>query len=548
MSYEEIFPIEKRNLEKVSKDSFVNLVYDSLKIKKQVLIFNSSKSSSEKSAEKIVEFLENKKIKILNETELVIVSKQILNCIETPTPQCIKLSNFIKFGIAFHHSGLTSKQKQIVEENYKKGLINCISSTPTLAAGLNLPAYKVIIKDYKRYSNTGYNDIPVLEYHQMSGRAGRAGLEEKGICVVLIKNEFEKEKIYRKYIWGESEEILSKLSNENSLRMYLLSLITSDIINTKREITDFFKNTFYSFQYKDIDQILSILKKSLKKLISYKFIINTDEFYVATPLGKKVSKLYLNPDSANHYLENFDNLINKIDNYNLSKNSLICFFHYVLGVLEFSPIPRIYKSEEEFYLLKSGEYDKFLIKEYDPYKIELNTHLGLFKSASIFYDWIEEVDISKINEKYKITPGELNYKLDVIDWLLYCLEEFSKLKKNFFLKNFISKIRNRLKFGVKFELLELINIKGIGKVKARKLFNSNIKTLQDIKKIEIKILKELIGEKTTINILKELGIEKQELIPKRIKQFSATETEVEELLINEEIYENEKKQKSIYDF
>ena len=93
-------------------------------------------------------------------------------------------------GAAFHHAGLSRPERAIVEEGFRKGLIKCISSTPTLAAGLNLPARRVIVRDYLRFSaGEGMLPIPASEYHQMAGRAGRPRLDPYGEAVLIAKDE-----------------------------------------------------------------------------------------------------------------------------------------------------------------------------------------------------------------------------------------------------------------------------------------------------------------------------------------------------------------------
>ena len=89
-----------------------------------------------------------------------------------------KLAKCVESGIAFHHAGLTYQQRQFIEKNFKNGRIKCIVATPTLAAGINLPARRVIIRDTTRFeSGYGNSPVPVMEIKQMCGRAGRPGYD-----------------------------------------------------------------------------------------------------------------------------------------------------------------------------------------------------------------------------------------------------------------------------------------------------------------------------------------------------------------------------------
>ena len=140
---------------------------------KQALIFLSSRRNAEKTAEETGRFV--KKFLTENERrELNEIAEKILSVPSHPTRQCERLASCVRNGTAFHHAGLQHGQRVLVEDSFRKNLIKIIAATPTLAAGVNLPAWRVLIRDAKRYY-PGYGSvyIPVLEYQQMAGRAGR---------------------------------------------------------------------------------------------------------------------------------------------------------------------------------------------------------------------------------------------------------------------------------------------------------------------------------------------------------------------------------------
>ena len=152
----------------------LDLALDTLNLGKQALVFANTKKSAEKTAEDIAG-----KIKT-NNSSLDDLSAKILKALSSPTKQCQRLALCIKKGIAFHHAGLVAKQRELIEDNFKSGAIKIICSTPSLAMGVDLPAYRAIIKDLKRYGSRGMAFIPVLEYLQMAGRAGRPKFDKSG--------------------------------------------------------------------------------------------------------------------------------------------------------------------------------------------------------------------------------------------------------------------------------------------------------------------------------------------------------------------------------
>lgn len=177
-------------IEQKHGESVIDLALDTIGKKKQALVFVNTKRSAEKCAEDI-----SKKIK---DVALVDLSKKILKALSRPTKQCERLSRCIQAGIAFHHAGLHSKQRELIESRFREGDVKIICCTPTLAAGIDLPAFRAIIRDVKRFTSRGYQDIPVLEYLQMAGRAGRPSFDSYGEAIITTKSEAEKDSVYEK--------------------------------------------------------------------------------------------------------------------------------------------------------------------------------------------------------------------------------------------------------------------------------------------------------------------------------------------------------------
>jgi len=543
--------IESEKIRNKVDGNFVDLVLHTiLKLKKQVLVFNNSKRSSQTSAHAIANAIKLEDIE--NKDKLEELSMKIYNALPHPTSQCRKLRECIKKGVAFHHSGLVTKQRTLIEKSFREGLIKAISSTPTLAAGLNLPAYKVIIKDYKRYSQRGMIDIPILEYHQMAGRAGRPGSEDIGKTVLCVKDEKNVQDIATKYVFGESEEIISKLAVEPTLKMYILSLISMDMINTKEEIKDFFKSTLYAHQYQDIESLNFNVFRIIDILKDYKFVSQDDDYYMGTELGKKISKLYLNPDTANYFLVNLPKFVKRFNNDSISKYDVYSVINFFCNTLEMRPLFRAYVNERAVYEKTLEDIGDDLIVKFDPFESDIDAFLNSLKTSDVFESWISEAPEDYISDKYNVTPGELNYKVGVMDWLLYCLEEIAFLKKELYFKNFLKKLRVRFQFGIKSELLPLVALKGIGRTRARKLFKSGYKKLLDIKKADEKMLARVVGEKIAISLKEQMSdgqeVVEKPLTPKKPSNIKAqyeedvSEDEIDVLITNYNEFEEEKKE------
>ena len=95
--------------------------------------------------------------------------------------------DLLKKGIAAHHAGLLPQMKTLIEELFAKGLIKVVFSTETLAAGINMPAKTTVINNLSKATDEGFRTLKASEFLQMSGRAGRRGLDDNGF-VVTVKN------------------------------------------------------------------------------------------------------------------------------------------------------------------------------------------------------------------------------------------------------------------------------------------------------------------------------------------------------------------------
>lgn len=484
-------------------EPITDIALKTINIKKQALVFVNTKRSAESCAEKI-----SKKTQSNEKTREL--SQKILKALTKPTKQCKRLSEITLKGIAFHHSGLHSKQRDLIENAFRNGTIKIICCTPTLAAGLELPAFRAIIRDVKRFSFSGMVNIPVLEYLQMSGRAGRPSFDDFGESILIANSDFDKQFYIEHYINGEPEEIFSKLAVEPVLRVYVLSLLVSRTVRTSEDIFDFFSRTFWAFQYKDMEKMKNIISRVLKMLERWKFIqFVEDKYFRATLLGKRVSELYLDPITAIH-------IIKGLEKASPTANAF-SWLHLISDSREMQPLLRVKTKEfEEFEQLTLKFVDCLFLSEPNPFEPEYNDWLNAFKTASMIQDWIDEKDEEWLLEKYDCRPGETRAKLKNCDWLLYSCGEIARILGKMTLINSVKKLRFRLKHGVKEELIPLIKFEGIGRTRARKLFRAEIKNAGDVKKAKFETLSRILSQKLAINLKKQVG---EPGLPERLDKY-----------------------------
>ncbi len=280
------------NVENTLRGTPIDLGIQCVKQGGQSLIFAEtrarSKSLATKAMDGIKQLLEKKEL-----DELAKISKKNLTSSEN-TDLVRTLAILVKKGVGFHHAGLNQSCRQIIETEFRKGTIKLLSSTPTLAAGVNLPARRVVISSVNRYkAKIGANrPISILEDKQLCRRAGRPQFDKYGEAIVVGKGNGEA--IIEHYIKGEPEPIESKITEDKSLRIHILSVIVTNPGIKKGEILDFFLQTLGGLQSRK-STIKFAIDLALRFLSSEFLIIKKGERHAATEFGKKTSMLYIDP-------------------------------------------------------------------------------------------------------------------------------------------------------------------------------------------------------------------------------------------------------------
>lgn len=484
-------PVELREYVAVGKTlkTMNSLVKESVDGGGQVLVFVNSRRSAEALSEQLRGFGES--------NELVELSSKVLDAISSPTTQCMKLFSAVKKGVAFHHAGLVAKQRTLVEDAFKEGLIKVIVATPTLAAGVNLPSRMVIVRDLKRYTSIGFKYIPVLEYKQQVGRAGRPKYDSQGVAVSLAKTESEREFIEENYVNGEVEPIHSRLGVEPVLRFHVLASVASGFTKKHESLIEFFRSTFFGFQYGIETEFKELMDKIIKQLVDWSFVEYKKEFLLATPLGSRVSELYIDPQTAYNYL----NLLAKAEER--GGVTPIALLEVLSDSIELRPLLNVKKSEEARVWEDAFSIEDQLLRDLTGFDLDWE-FLNRFKTARMFEDWITEKTEQEILDDYNVAPGMLNQKRQVMEWLVYSASELARihgLKKSF---SQLKKLETRVKYGVDEELLPLVSVKGVGRARARKLYRAGIKTVKEVMDTPEKKLADLLGVKIAARIRQEL--------------------------------------------
>ncbi len=434
------------------------------------------------------------------------------------------LAEQILNGAAFHHAGLTAGHRRIVEEVFKSGRLKILSATPTLAAGVNLPARTVVISSYERYE-PGYGRYPisVLEYKQFCGRAGRPKYDKFGEAILIARTEDEQDYLMKNYALAEPERIWSKLGAEKVLRPHVLSTIATRFATSDEGLIRFFAKTFYAFQY-DPKMIRSKLGDILAFLNKEQMIEYEGQELKATRFGRRVSELYIDPVSA---------VVLRDGLYTRAKQvTEVSFLHLISRTPDIAPKLYPRRGEDEMLELFAREHqDEYMceIPEYygDTNGVTYEEFLSEIKCARVLYEWINETSEDGILEVHKVEPGDILRMVDTAKWLLHATRELAELFGHKDLMKPTYELQIRIAKGVKAELVPLVELEGVGRARARALYNAGYRSLGELKHVSVTDLMNvpLIGPSLAKKIKEQVGglIKAEEWEKLRSKATEATE-------------------------
>ncbi|WP_423996037.1 ATP-dependent DNA helicase [Halorubrum trapanicum] len=530
------------------------------------LVFVNSRRNAESSARKLGE-VTAPRLTGDERDRLRELAEEIRGVSDTDTSE--DLADAVEQGSAFHHAGLASEHRSLIEDAFRDRLIKCVSATPTLAAGVNTPARRVIVRDWRRYDGEfgGMQPLDVLEVHQMCGRAGRPGLDPYGEAVLLANSTDTREELFDRYVWAEAEPVRSKLAAEPALRTHVLATVASGFAATRDGLLSFLDNTLYATQTDDEGRLASVTDTVLEYLEVNGFVDRDrdggSEGLAATGIGHTVSRLYLDPMSAAEILDGLrtvaddgaaasdapaeDGEFVPADDADASADpdadepgfttytregdegsdsgaeaaesggdspavTPLGLYHLV------SRTPDTY----ELYL-KSGDREEYtevcyereaeflgdVPSEYEDVRFE--DWLAALKTARLLEDWANEVDEDRIAERYGVGPGDIRGKVDTAEWLLRAAETLARdvegIDGDVVVQ--VREARKRLEYGVREELLDLAGVRNVGRKRARRLFEAGIESRADLREADkAVVLGALRGrERTAERILENAGRE-----------------------------------------
>lgn len=396
-----------------------------------------------------------------------------------PTTTCLKLAEAAEKGVVFHHAGLFNEQKEIIEDEFRKGNILMITATPSLMYGVNLPSKYVVIRDHTRWTSNGPASIPVFDYEQMSGRAGRPQYDDVGYSYLVAKTMDEAFDLEARYVNGEIELTNSKLiDNKDAIYKQIIAQIASSLSKNLDDLNDFFGKTLYGFQMKNNPSMSMFAQDSLNwELESALEFLLQNGIIRATPEGLKTT--------------DFGNLIAKS---NYAVETAVKIKEYVSTMEKLNPAEMIYALAETPDLPLISFKGR---KSKDPVRDKLS-ECGLFAvdignpeaTAVSLIEWIDERNEYEIENAYNVYSASTRRSAYEASRLVKFAKNTLEVLGNYSNLKDMDYLSARLYYGVKEDIIPLVvGVKRLGRKRARllmKTFGDNLSEAseKELQKVE----------------------------------------------------------------
>ncbi|XP_021525284.2 helicase POLQ-like isoform X3 [Aotus nancymaae] len=525
-------------LKKMDPDHLVALVTEVIP-NYSCLVFCPSKKNCENVAEMICKFLSKEYLKH-KEKEKCEVIKNLKNIGNGNL--CPVLKRTIPFGVAYHHSGLTSDERKLLEEAYSTGVLCLFTCTSTLAAGVNLPARRVIL----RAPYVAMEFLKRNQYKQMIGRAGRAGIDTIGESILILQ-EKDKQQVLE-LITRPLENCYSHLVQEftKGIQTLFLSLIGLKIAANLDDIYHFMNGTFFGVQQKILLKEKSLWEITVESLryLTEKGLLQKDTIYKSeeevqhnfhiTKLGRASFKgtidlaycdiLYrdLKKGLEGLVLENLLHLIYLTTPYDLVSQ---CNPDWMIYFRQFSQL----SPTEQNVAVILGVSESFIGKKASGQairkKVDKDVVNRLYLSF-VLYSLLKETNIWTVSEKFNMPRGYVQNLLSGAASFSSCVLHFCEELEEFWVyRALLVELTKKLTYCVKAELIPLMEVTGVLEGRAKQLYSAGYKSLMHLANANPEVLTRTIDHlsrrqaKQIVSSAKMLLNEKAEALQEEVEEL-----------------------------
>ncbi|HIH61450.1 MAG TPA: DEAD/DEAH box helicase [Methanobacteriales archaeon] len=474
--YKEILTLDMLNARE-KNEAIVKILQEAIKDENQILVFVSTRRFTEALAtfvsQKIRKNIPKETREIFNK-----VADKILEIPQksgsAPTFTCLKLAECIREGVAFHHAGLFTRQREIIEDEFRKGNIYMITATPSLMYGVNLPSQTVIIRDYTRWTRQGPKWIPVFDYEQMSGRAGRPQYDKVGYSYLIAKSPEEACQLEEYYIQGEIEPTNSKLiENKDAVYHQIIGQIAAGLADNPDDLIEFFKKTFYGHQLTNnpnmniiADNLEYEIDSSIEFLIKNEIIKPTATGLKATPFGLLIANSNYSVETSIR-LHHLTTEMDKLDTYQL-----------IYEICKTPDMPFI-----SFKTSKGKDRVREKLQEHGIFIMDVSNKEA---TAASLIEWINERSEHEIENRFNVYAASTRRAAYEASQLIRFFKEICEVTGTYGHSQTLDILTARLYYGVKEDIIPLVvGVKRLGRIRARRLVNTFGYNLKNVSEDEL---------------------------------------------------------------
>jgi len=328
------------------------------------------------------------------------------------------LASVARSGVAFHHAGLRRAHRSLIEEAFRKRELRILCATPTLAAGVNVPARRVVVRDHTRYVDGRFEPLSTLEIKQMFGRAGRPGLDPYGEAYV-VATESSADEVTERYLGAAPDAVTSALDDPAAVRPHVLATIASGFADTREELVDVLDSTFCAHQ-RGADSLTRTAEAVITELEAAGMLtVGSDDALDATELGALVTRVYVDPGTGADVVE----ALRRAEELSTVTDLTVCEI-----VCDTEEMPSRYVRDDEAGRLSNLALRNAdtLAKPIDDFEGDFHAWLARFKTACLLADCANGDDVADLVERYGVGPGDVRRIVERAEWLLTATESLAE--------------------------------------------------------------------------------------------------------------------------
>ncbi|KAF5903707.1 helicase POLQ-like, partial [Clarias magur] len=482
-------------MQKLDQDHIIALATEVIP-QQSCLIFCATKKNCENVAGMICKYL-NKDFLKHREEEKVTLLSELRN--SGNGSLCPVLQKTVPFGLAYHHSGLTSDERKMLEDAYSSGVLCLLACTSTLAAGINLPARRVIL----RSPYVGAEFLKRSQYKQMVGRAGRAGIDSMGESILILQDR-DRDRA-KQLVCAPVENCYSNLLHEGThgLLSLILSLIGLNITCTEEQVVEFMSRTLLSVQETQLCKQNSLHELTVEsiEILKQKGLISTSPHEPAvlhvTKLGRATYKgsvdlrysdvLYkdLSKGLEGLLLNSFLHLVYLVTPYDIVSQIKPDWMIY------FSQLTKLSAAEQKM-AATIGVPESFLVRKAAGQSVRKSIDPAVVNRlyvALVLYTLLNETNVWAVSDRFQLTRGLVQTLVSSSSAFCSCVLHFTEELEEFWAyKALLAELTRRLTYCVQADLIPLMEVAGVMEFRAKQLYNAGFKTLAHLANADPNVL------------------------------------------------------------